>query len=437
MRKNIFLFMLLFYSFGISAQQVELSLPYMAGKEAKIAYFHGSRSDTLSTMLDTAGKGSLRLPDGYKGIVQLIVPDFGSTEFIGGEPLVKVESDMEYISKDNVRFPDSRENELLYRFFAEKSENMTRMAWIQNGLQLNKPETELYRLLTEEFKSIQEQSVIIDKQINESSSYAASLIQIMVFSNILMSANDTHNPQQIAQVRAYLHKDMDWQALYTSRDFWSMTTSLYINLFDAGTASQKEEEVNYAKEVAQLTAKVQEPVRSALFESLYRACEGLDWNIAKDSMMSYIAQNGTEINLHDNYMQWIHTEYRTRTGNPAPEIEGVEMRNRDGGTSLVIFYESGCGSCESELEEIILHYPQLLKKGVRIITVSADVDKRTYDFNSRNFLWKDKLCDFKGFSGNNFKNYGIMATPTMFVIDRNGIIAGRYASLENTGLLKK
>jgi len=43
--------------------------------------------------------------------------------------------------------------------------------------------------------------------------------------------------------------------------------------------------------------------------------------------------------------------------------------------------------------------------------------------------WADKLCDYKGFDGDNFRNYGIVGTPTYILIDKERIIRGRYVQL--------
>ena len=114
-------------------------------------------------------------------------------------------------------------------------------------------------------------------------------------------------------------------------------------------------------------------------------------------------------------------------GKPAPKIEGVkDLKN-----SLVVFYESGCGSCDALLGELKTHYSRFKEKGIRIITVSADMDQEVYLFHSKHFLWKDKLCDYEGLDGDTFIRYGVTATPTIYEIDEKGVVQGRYARLQD------
>lgn len=80
-------------------------------------------------------------------------------------------------------------------------------------------------------------------------------------------------------------------------------------------------------------------------------------------------------------------------------------------------------------------YAGLQEKGIQLIFVLADTDKAIFETKINSFPWTNKLCDLKGFQGQNFINYGIMGTPTIIDIDKNRIISGRCARLIDTGLL--
>jgi thioredoxin-related protein len=103
--------------------------------------------------------------------------------------------------------------------------------------------------------------------------------------------------------------------------------------------------------------------------------------------------------------------------------------------ALVVFYESGCNNCDNELVQLRGNYSLIKEKGYDIISVSADRDKETFEKTSNVFPWKEKMCDFQGFEGINFRNYGIVGTPTIFITDKDGTIIGRYARLVDTKIL--
>ena len=100
--------------------------------------------------------------------------------------------------------------------------------------------------------------------------------------------------------------------------------------------------------------------------------------------------------------------------------------------SLVIFYDSGCSSCENELlTQLQAKYAVLQGQGLRVITIAGDTDEAAYLKSAAPLPWQDKYCDYKGFSSENFVNYQIFGTPTTFVVDKDGIITGRYVLLKD------
>jgi len=98
---------------------------------------------------------------------------------------------------------------------------------------------------------------------------------------------------------------------------------------------------------------------------------------------------------------------------------------------LIIFFDSDCDHCRAEVTKIIKNYDKLTQRGIRVISVAADVDKANYEKYSAKFLWKDKLCDFKGLDGENFHNYGIVGTPAIFLTDKEGKIIGNFAYFDD------
>jgi hypothetical protein len=104
--------------------------------------------------------------------------------------------------------------------------------------------------------------------------------------------------------------------------------------------------------------------------------------------------------------------------------------------SVVIFYETGCNQCENELVQLRGNYSLIKAKGYDIISVAADLDKETFEKTLHIFPWTEKMCDYKGFDGVNFKNYGIVGTPTIFITDHKGTIVGRYARLADMEMMK-
>ena len=83
------------------------------------------------------------------------------------------------------------------------------------------------------------------------------------------------------------------------------------------------------------------------------------------------------------------------------------------------------------MDKLIKLYPQLIQQGYEVVSISADLDIYIYENYARKMPWKHKYCDFRGFDGKDFLNYGIIGTPTFYQIDEEGIVRGRYVQVED------
>jgi AhpC/TSA family. len=225
---------------------------------------------------------------------------------------------------------------------------------------------------------------------------------------------------------------MDWEALYTAGQLWTMVHNYTLSMFNKENPDRPlaETQQAYARFVSPLLQKVEEPARSAILQSILHECEAFGWETAKEEIVSFIVNNNIIPEPENPFIGRMMQGYRTYTGQPAPLIPGVSNLSN----SFIVFYESGCGNCEKELDKLKQLYPRLQESGWTVISVSADTDKEVYNRHSRSFPWENKLCDYKGFEGEIFSTYGITATPTIFLVGKERKVTGRYANLEETGV---
>ncbi|WP_029902426.1 peroxiredoxin [Prevotella sp. 10(H)] len=130
----------------------------------------------------------------------------------------------------------------------------------------------------------------------------------------------------------------------------------------------------------------------------------------------------------------ILTASRLEKGGIAPPLAGVNdtfYRN-----TIIVFYDTGCGNCEWQMEQLADTYKELTHNGYRIISISADRNQEIFESKSKDHPWPDKLCDYEGFEGKNFKNYGVISTPVFYLTDSEGCVKGKYARIDNMILNK-
>ena len=116
---------------------------------------------------------------------------------------------------------------------------------------------------------------------------------------------------------------------------------------------------------------------------------------------------------------------------PGPKVIGLEKPASPPQFTVLFFYESGCNNCEEQIAAFKERYSELQAKGYRVVSLSADVSQEVFEHHSKSFPWKDKLFDSQGFKGENFKNYGVSSTPSIFLLDANGIVKGYYGRLSD------
>jgi hypothetical protein len=82
------------------------------------------------------------------------------------------------------------------------------------------------------------------------------------------------------------------------------------------------------------------------------------------------------------------------------------------------------------MEGLVGNYKAITKKSIKIITIAADTDEKVFKDTSLPHPWPDKYCDFRGMNGINFKNYAVLGTPTIYLLDNKGIILSKMATVK-------
>ena len=93
----------------------------------------------------------------------------------------------------------------------------------------------------------------------------------------------------------------------------------------------------------------------------------------------------------------------------------------------MLFYKGGCALCEDALIVLANRYKWLKKHNVRVIAVSGDDSEQGFEKKRKYHQWPDNYCDFTGMDGTNFRNYAVMGIPTLYLLDKNGIVLKKSA----------
>lgn len=381
MKLKLHLFLLLF-PIAIIAQEINVSLPGEANKPYAFILNKGIKKDTIQVgMIPFSGDIKIIIPQSEKDYVGM-----GSLNIAEKAPINMIVNkenfNLSLSSNNKYEFKNSKENTFLYSIIQDK------VAPTQD--------TTLYAYHFIELISYMQ-------QLNKVASSNVSL-------------NEKFNTRQFG-----LEK-LDLNRLYTS--------SLWVYIID-GLVTTSPTQESLGKDMIKLLSRCDDQeIFEHLSENLITITEQFGLDESFDIIVPYIKKTG-RIKIPTGNMFYAFALAKIQRGIIPPPIEGLKTPLTDSNATgtLLAFYQPDCDNCHAQMDLLIKDYPKLKEKGIRIISISSDSNQDSFKKDIKRYPWEDadKLCDFKGFGGKNFMNYGIMSTPVFFLLDKDKKVVKRYA----------
>ncbi len=426
--KQILIIIMLAACGYISAQHVQLQSPPLANKEAKLYYFTGIKTDSLSSVVDNTGKVTFTIPDkDYRGMVALVVPGAGGVELVIAEHVVSVQCDASELNTKTVSFPASKENNFLKHIFTSQSRYMQQQAWLQAGNQLFDAGSPVLSAIQPELEKVEASMQELDQEIGASELYAARYFRVSDYLNRLFDAEQRSDKEALIALRHQMEESLDIPALYRSGRLWNAVINFYLSLFNKAGGDDKQ--LQYAASVLTTIQRLPAPYYEAYLAGCITETERFGWKQAQDSILSAVLTRHPEFTSSITGLQRSLGAYLVKQGKSMPPIAGLEDTDEEYNSLLVVFYDSDCNTCINEMYRLVALYPKLREQGVRVVSIAADIDIKRYEAYSSKFPWKDKLCDFRGFSGDNFANYNVIGTPGFVLLDKERKLLGMSYSV--------
>lgn len=420
----------------LSAQTITISLPKFTAEEYVWVLHNGTQLDTIQRgKLDASGKATLLLPVAQKDYIGMSSLRFakkaGGLDMIVNKENFTASSTSETPNLDNIIFTGSPENSFLVKQYKEQSKVKKRLGLLTGLLQVYKNGDVFYPQAKAELTKVAAADKQMETVIKNSPLYAASFLQLSQFANEL-AGYAQKQPAEIETLKQQAAKYINAELYHSSLWFYTLQswTGMYRDVV-------KNEKTFIIDAITLLKKQYSEEVLNGLGNNLMEICEQNDWENAKMQIAYAIYKSGTLPSPTGTLAQVI-SGFSAVPGNKAPEINlpnGSKLSSLSASKYVILFYESGCGHCDEEIQWIKKHYSELTQKGIQIISITSDTDQRISKLTIDALPWTEKLCDLKGFEGEYFKTYGVIATPTIFVLDKDKTITGKYAHLSDANLL--
>ncbi|MDR1679425.1 MAG: redoxin domain-containing protein [Prevotellaceae bacterium] len=430
--------LVLFVTLGAQLAQarvIELNFPALAADSGWLYTFHESWADSVPVRLDRQGKAKVAVADkNYRGMAYLFLPKAGGVEFILAEPTLKITATEKQINNQTVQFPQSKENAEMRRIFMRKAFLSNKQEWLRAGEQfVDKRDKDftatIARLSADNEKALK----AFDDSLKTSTLYAARYLDLNLFMRSLYALTQQPDSVQRQALQDRMEYVLDINALYTSGRLWTDVHSYYPVLF-AGVPEDSAQVLYAASVRVTLMRLTNDKVKSAFLVSAISMCERSNYAKAQEIILRDFIQDYPDFTTNDPKLKRMLASYSVGKGSVAPPLAGLATPLAQ--KAILIFFDSSCEHCRHELDWIAERYALLTAQGYRVISIAADLDATQYTALAATFPWAaaDRLCDYKAYAGDNFRNYGIIGTPTVFVIGDNGVVQGRYATMNETGL---
>ena len=433
MKKNptlvVFSIYTIFLATPLSAQRIALHFPYFSGQQYDFLLMRGERTDTVqSGAIPADGRVTLELPKdraGYAGMVRWLLRSGGGLDMVWNKESFSVECLSATPSEENIVFNGSVENPFLNKNFFEQEQLLAQYEAMDLAIKAYPSDAPMYATFQAEQARLKQVYATFQAKLAETNLYAARFREIVNFTRGIGTSLGVSEEERAHQADDFLSRRMSWDALYTS-NHWGGVIYSWVQLHLYAIKN----DAAFAASARRILARIPDPERYTAF------CERMAYYFtqnSKDSLLASLAPDiraSGKLNRSDGLLAQLNA---VQPGEQAPDllVAGSSLKSSSlskKGTVLV-FYQSGCGPCETTMQQLLANYKLLTDNGYRLITISADTDLNVFKETAGAHPWKDKFCDGQGFNGQNFRSYGVAGTPTLFVVDQKGIIRTRVGGL--------
>lgn len=441
------LFILVFCFVNGYAQTITIDFPHFAGKNYDFIIFQGDKQETvMQGTIPADGRLKLIIPEQYTpyhGMSRWLITNSkeggGLDLLISGKDF-SVSCPAKQPDDSNIIYRGNTEIQELNHLSKQQQDIVLKYSIMQQALhQFSKTEPS-YSLFEKEAQAQKSAFDTFQGALARNPDYAKKFIPIVNITKGIGTELPENDEQRLRNIAAYIVEKLDWKVLYTS-GHWATVINSWVDIH----AGALQDQAAFSDDFKKITAKIED--KKLYKEFAERTAYALTKH-GKDAMIASIAPYVVSSGKIDVYENKLSLYKAGAVGSTAPDLvftghtgstaehshETVTLKSRDLAgkdykKSLLVFYESGCGPCENLLQQLPGNYAGIQAKGIRMIAISADKEEEHFKNTSAQFPWKEAYCDYEGTEGINFKSYAIAGTPTMVLIDADGEILLRTASL--------
>jgi peroxiredoxin len=436
----------LFSAPTIHAQQIHLHFPHFAGHVYEWNIFQGKDPVTVrSGEIPQDGRVTLTMPEShqdYRGMTRWLLKKGGGLDMIYVGNSFSVECLSDQPGPDNIIYTGNPENDYLKTQHQRQQTILDKLGAINHLLQTYGPDEALHNTALEEQSKLRQAFEQVQANRSDSPLYAARFGEIVDFTRGIADKIYDNPEDHTAYFNDFVTHTLAFRDLFTSGHWdqvlhhWVMMNirsgkgeQAFIDRLDAVLARMNRDDILAAfaeKAVPLLVEKGKDdllPVIADHLETRLDVRANLTGSVKNmlASVKILTGQKAPDLVFH--------APVRTQTGTSAQEIL-IETGNLDAAYTILLFYQGECPACEDALIDLANKYKGLAEQNVRVIAVSADRTEQGFQKKLAYHQWPENFCDFSGMAGENFTGYGVLGVPTLFLLDREGVVLKKTAMVD-------
>ncbi|MCL1672981.1 peroxiredoxin family protein [Elizabethkingia ursingii] len=412
-----------------------------AEKNYIFVIFQGDQQKTIyEGKVPANGKFTLHIPKEYapyNGMARWLIT--GTTEGGGLDMYIPGKNFSAGLTEDNIPvekstfYTDNTAFTEIGNLFREQTNILSRYEAMQQAVKAYTPNDTNYTIFQQEYQNQLKAYDNFQQKLKTRNDYESHFIRIVNITKGI-SPQLAAPPLDIAKnIEQYISNELDWQVLYTSGQ-WTAIINTWLNIHTQVIKNHEQFSADFQKVSNRITSP-------AIYINLAKTIAHYLSQQGQDEYINAIAPVITKSGKISNYSDELAVYIKATTGSQAPNLiipkqdaddktQTIKITDKAFQQTLLFFYQSSdCNTCDQQLKELATNYQKLANQGIRVITLSADKEKEAFINKAKTFPWKDAYCDYRGKEGKNFKNYGITGVPSIILIDSNGKILSRGASI--------
>jgi thiol-disulfide isomerase/thioredoxin len=299
------------------------------------------------------------------------------------------------------------------------------------------PKSNFYKLADEEYTSIIKQYDTYCNDLKKSKLFAAKFRQIVNLTMGIGTIITGDEKEKANNINNFITNELEFEVLYTSNHWggiinsWIQVQTMVIKddaklIADATTILNRiKSDAVYTDFVVNVTKELTKAGKDEVLFALIPSIKNSKRLLNYDGVLNIFKQDLTGKAPDLTFVNYNGTKEAKNQVTTVIKTDDLKSK-----FTLLVFYKSGCGPCEETMVGLTANYKDMVSKGIKIISIAADTDEKVFKDTSLPHPWADKCCDFEGTKGVNFKNYAVIGTPTLFLLDSKGVIVQKLATVE-------